>query len=88
MAEKAEKIGKEIGAVTHFFDKIGVAVIKLKAGLKAGEKIRIKGATTDFEQHAESMQVDMKPIAAGKKGQEIGMKVKDRVRPGDAVYIV
>jgi hypothetical protein len=51
MAEKAEKIGKEIGAVTHFFDKISVAVIKLKAGLKAGEKIRIKGATTDFEQH-------------------------------------
>ena len=84
----AEKIGKEIGAVTHFFDKIGVAVIKLKAGLKTGEKIRIKGATTDFEQPVESMQVDMKPIAAGKKGQEIGMKVKDRVRPGDAVYIV
>ena len=84
----AEKIGKEIGAVTHFFDKIGVAVIKLKGTLKKGEKIRIKGATTDFEQNAESMQIDMKPLEAGKKGQEIGLKVKDRVRPNDAVYVV
>lgn len=84
----AEKIGKEVGTVTHFFDKITVAVIKLKGALKQGEKIRIKGTTTDFEQQAESMQIDMKPIAAGKKGQEVGMKVKDRVRSGDAVYIV
>lgn len=81
-------MGKEIGKVTHFFDKISVAVVKLSGSLKKGDKIRIKGATTDFEQEVESMQIDKQEIAEAKKGQEIGLKVKDRVRNNDTVYLV
>ena len=79
---------KEIGKITHFFDKISVAVIELKAGLKKGDKIRIKGSTTDFEQIAGEMQVEHKPIEKAKKGDAIGMKTKEAVRPHDKVYLV
>ena len=84
-----EKIeGKEVGKVTHYFDKISVAVIELKSGLNAGDKIRIKGTTTDFEQTVDSMQVEHEKIEKAKKGQAVGMKVKDRVRLNDKVYVI
>ena len=87
--EAEEKIeGKEIGKVSHYFDKVGVAVIELKAGLKVGDKIRIKGSTTDFEQKVESMQVEHEQLDKAKKGQAIGLKVKDRVRLNDKVYVI
>lgn len=82
------EFGKEIGRISHFFDKISVAVIELKAGLKVGEKIRIKGATTDFEQKVDSMQIEHEQIKEAKKGMAIGMKVKDVVRPHDVVYLI
>lgn len=77
---------KEIGEVFTYFAKIGVAGIKLKAVLKAGDEIQIKGATTDFTQKISSMQVENKKVEKAGKGDEIGIKVKDRVRPGDKVY--
>lgn len=79
---------KLVGKVTHFFSHINVAVIELSKGLKKGEKILIEGATTSFEQKATSMQVEHKSIDAAKKGQSIGLKVKDRTREGDSVYLV
>ena len=79
---------KEIGKITHFFDKISVAVIELKAGLKKGDKIRIKGGTTDFEQVVGEMQVEHKSIEKAKKGEAVGMKVKEEVRPNDRVFLV
>ncbi|MBL7206678.1 MAG: translation elongation factor-like protein [Candidatus Aenigmarchaeota archaeon] len=79
---------KPIGKVTHFFTHLDVAVIELSDTLKAGDKIHIKGATTDIEQLADSMQVDHKPVEEGKKGESVGMKVKDRVREGDEVFKV
>ena len=82
------EFGKEIGKITHFFDKISVAVIELKAGLKLGEKIRIKGATTDFEMPVISMQVEHEQLKEAKKGMAIGMKVKYVVRPNDIVFLV
>ena len=86
MAE--EKLGKAIGKITHFFDKISVAVIDLSGKLKVGDKIRIKGFTTDFEQKIDSMQLEHEQLKEAKKGMAIGMKVKDFVRPHDMVYIV
>lgn len=83
MAEKKEK---EIGKIFSYFSKIGVAAIKLTGVLKVGDTIHIKGATTDFEQKVDSMQTDNKPIKSAKKGDDIGIKVKDRVRPNDKVY--
>ena len=79
---------KEIGQVTDYFAKISVAAIKLSAGLKAGDKIHIKGATTDFEQPVKSMQINKEAVEKAKKGDEIGIKVKDRVRRKDKVFLV
>lgn len=78
---------QKIGVVTHFFSKISVAVIKLTDGdLKVGDKIRVKGATTDFEQDITSMQVNHKDIEEAKIGFELGMKVAEPVRENDEVY--
>ena len=79
---------KEIGIITHFFDKISVAVVELSGELKVGETIHIKGATTDFTQKVDSMQVEHDKIATAKKGQAIGMKTKEIVRVHDKVFVV
>jgi len=79
---------KPIGEVTHFFTNINVAVIKLSAKLKEGEKILIEGATTKLEQEATSMQVNHKEVKEAKKGESIGLKVAERVREGDRVFRV
>jgi putative protease len=79
-----------LGKVTHYFSKIGVAVIEITTheNLKKGETIHIKGATTDFEQKVDSMQVDHKEVAEAKKGDAFGLKVKGPVREHDIVYKV
>ena len=79
---------KKIGEVTHYWSKIGVAGIKLTDTLSVGDTIRIRGATTDFEQIVSSMQIEHENIETAKKGQEIGLKVKEKVRIGDTVYKV
>jgi putative protease len=76
----------EVGKVTHYFTKIGVAVIELKAPLEVGDRILIKGSTTDLEQTVESMQIEHKNVQRAEAGQSIGLKVKDRVREKDVVY--
>ncbi len=82
------ELGREVGKITHYFDKIGVAVVELTDSLKAGDKIRIKGNTTDFEQEIESMQIEHEEVEEAGKGQAIGLKVKDKVRNNDKVYVV
>ena len=76
----------EIGRITHFFSKINVAVIELKAPLKVGDTIVVKGPTTDFQQVVESMQIEHKNVLTGEAGQGIGLKVIQRVRETDIVY--
>ncbi len=84
-----EKEGKLIGRITHYFDHIGVAVIALTDKLKTGDKIRIIGGEdTDFEQEVESMEVEHQKIKEAKKGDEVGLKVKAKVREGYKVYKV
>jgi len=83
------KMGKFIGRITHYFSNIDVAVIDLVAPLKVKDKIRIVGGQeTDFEQKVASIQVDHKEVTAGKKGQEIGIKVAEKVHDGYKVYKV
>jgi selenocysteine-specific translation elongation factor len=79
---------KLIGKVTHFFSKINVAGIQLSDTLKVGEKISIEGATTNFEENIDSMQIDNKPVLEAKAGDLIGIKVKDKTRVGDDVYLI
>jgi putative protease len=78
----------EIGKVTDFFAKPVVAGIELSGALKTGDRIHIKGSTTDMEVAVESMQIDRVNITEGKAGDLVGIKVLDRVRPGDRVYKV
>ena len=77
---------KEVGKVAHFFSKIDVAVIDLNAPISVGDKIRIMGPTTDFEQTVESMQIEHENVETAKAGQSIGLKVKEYVREKDIVY--
>lgn len=80
--------GKLIGKVSHYFGKIGVAVIELSDSLKAGETIRIVGGETDFNQTIESMEIEHEKIQEAKKGDSVGTKVDQKVREGYKVYKV
>lgn len=81
------KEGKQIGRVIHYYDKIGVAVLNLDVPLKVGDAIRIVGGeATDFTQEVESMEVEHEKIKKAKKGDSIGLKVKEKVREGYKVY--
>lgn len=91
MPTKNETPEKETlaGKIVHYFDKIGVAVIKVSSPLKKGDEIRIAGGQeTDFTQEIASMQIDHEEIASAKKGDEVGVKVKEKVREGYSVYKV
>jgi len=78
----------EIGRVNDYFAKIGVAGIDLTGPLKVGDRIRIKGHTTELEEVVESIQVEHESVEEAKAGDKIGVKVEDRVRGGDHVYRV
>ncbi len=75
-----------VGKVSDFFAKPVVAGIELTAVLKVGDKIRIKGHTTDLEMNVDSMQIDNAQVQEAKAGDSIGVKLSDRVRSGDTVY--
>jgi selenocysteine-specific translation elongation factor len=77
-----------IGTVSDFFARPVVAAIELKAELKVGDTIRIKGHTTNLEMVVESMQIKNAPVKEANAGDSIGVKVTDRVRKGDTVYKV
>ena len=72
----------EIGVVSNYFEKVGVAAIKLSKGLKVGDKIQLKGGEVEFEQTVKSMQIHNKAVEKAKKGDEIGIKVSKKVRKG------
>ncbi|MBD3164372.1 translation elongation factor-like protein [Candidatus Woesearchaeota archaeon] len=72
--------------IAHFFGNIGVAVVKLDSPLKVGDTIRIKGHTTDFTQKVDSMQIEHEKITEAKLGDDIGLKVMDKVHEKDKVY--
>jgi len=77
---------EKIGVVFSYYSNIGVAAVMLEKPLKVGDKIRIKGTTTDVVQQVTSMQIEHTPVKEAKKGIEIGLKVADKVRQNDIVY--
>ena len=77
---------KEVGRITHYFSKIGVAVLELSDKLSVGDRILIRGMTTNVEQTVDSMQIDRVEIESAEAGKSVGLKVEDRVREGDSVY--
>ena len=76
----------EVGHITHFFSKINVAVLELTAPLAVGDRILVKGPTTDFEQVVDSMQIEHANIPRAEAGQAIGLKMAEHVRERDVVY--
>lgn len=84
-----EEEGERIGKIAHFYPKIGVSIIDIEEGsLEVGDTIRVKGTTTDFTQKVDSMEVEHKKIQKAKKGDSVGLKVKEPVRQKDLVYRV
>ena len=79
--------GKQIGKISHYFNKIGVGVVELSAPLKVGDTIVISGHGKEFEQNVDSMQVEHDQVTAAKKGDAVGMKVEQSVKEGDLVYL-
>jgi hypothetical protein len=79
---------KLIGKVSHYFSKISVAGIQLSEPLTVGDKISIEGATTKFEEIIDSMQIDNATVTIAKAGDNIGIKVKDKTRVGDDVFLI
>lgn len=84
--KSAKKEGHLIGLITHYFPHVQAAVIKLKGPLATGDKVKIKGHTTDITQVVTSIQIDRVAISSAKKGDEIGLQVTSRVRQQDKVY--
>jgi translation elongation factor EF-1alpha len=78
--------GKEIGKVTHYYSHLSVGIIELTDSVKVGNRIRIKGHTTDISQNIDSMQIEHKNVTEARKGDLIGIKVTDKVHPNDKVY--
>jgi translation elongation factor EF-Tu-like GTPase len=79
---------EKVGRITHFYTKPSVAVVELSATLSKGDKIVIRGSTTNVEQAVDSIEIEHKQIPTAQSGQSIGMKVLGRVRENDIVYRV
>ena len=79
---------KELGKVSHWYDKINVAVIKLAGTLKKGDKVKFKHGEEEIEETINSMQIDHENVDAGKKGDEIAVKLSQKEKEGTVVYRV
>jgi len=79
---------EQVGVVIKFFSKPSVAAVEVIQDFKKGDLLRFQGHTTDFTAQVDSMEIDNKPVEEAKKGDLVGLKVKDRVRENDKVYKV
>lgn len=77
---------EQIGKISHYYDKIGVGVVRLEGTLKVGDSIHVKGKASDFEQAVESLQLDHKDAASAKKGEEVAVKLNEKAKEGDVVF--
>ena len=79
---------RPIGTVIHYWTRLGVAGVDLIDSLKMDDWVHFLGTTTDFQQRVTSMQLNKRFINEAYAGQQIGILVADRVRPGDMVYLL
>ena len=78
--------GKRVGKVTHYFDHLNVAVVALTEGIRVGETLHFLGHSTDFKQQVTSLQIEHKAVETAKPGEDVAMKVDQRVHPNDAIF--
>src|SRR3990167_3621299 len=79
---------KPIGKVVHWYDKLGVAVVKLNKALKVGSQVKVRRGEQEFTDNVTSMQLDHKSVKAGKKGEEVAIKVSQQVKEGAEIYAI
>ncbi len=79
---------RQIGKVTHYFNRIGVAVLDLEDGLKVGDTIHIVGRQTDFTQQVKSMEIEHQKMQEVQAGDDVALKVYEPLREGDKIYKV
>ena len=77
---------ERVGKVTHYFDRIGVAVLELTDKIKVGDTLHFLGHTADFKQLVTSMQIEHQNVSEAKPGQDVALKVAQKVHPNDAVF--
>lgn len=77
---------KQVGVISNYFENIKVVAIKLSDSLKLGDVIKIVGGETNFNQPIESIQINHKQVSSAKKGDEIGIKVKEKARKDYKVF--
>lgn len=75
-----------LGQITHYYDKIGVAIIELKDTLKVGDKVKFKKGDDEFEQTIDSIQVEKAPVDSAIKGAIVGIKVEQPLKEGTEVF--
>ena len=80
--------GERVGTVSHYFDEPQVGAIDLEETIEVGDVLRFSGHTTDFQQPITSMEVDHQSVELAGPGDEVAVKVEERVREGDEVYRV
>jgi putative protease len=78
--------GKRVGKVTHYFDHLNVAVLALTESIRVGETLHFLGHSTDFKQQVTSLQIEHKAVEVAKPGEDVAMKVDQRVHPNDAIF--
>lgn len=79
---------ERVGTVTHYFQQPEVGVIELSAAIRVGDTLHFRGATTDFRQAIRSMEIDHEKVETAGPGDEVAVKVTERVRDGDEVFRV
>ncbi len=77
---------QEVGKIIHYYDKIGVGVVRLSADLEVGDTIHVKGKASDFEQTVESMQLEHEGVSSAKAGIEVALKLVGKAKEGDVLY--
>jgi translation initiation factor IF-2 len=77
---------ERVGKVTHYFDRIGVAVLELTDRIKVGDTLHFLGHSTDFKQLVSSLQIEHQNVSEAKPGQEVALKVLQKVHPNDVVF--
>ena len=78
----------KVGRITHYYNKISVAVVEVLGTMAVGDKIKITNCDKEFEQVIESMQVEHEKVETAKKGETIGLKVDQPVKKGDEIFKV
>lgn len=79
---------EKVGTITHYYTDLEVGIIKLSGTLSVGDSIKIEGATTDFEQTVPQMEIDHKKVEEAGPEDEVGIKVNEKVRGGDEVFLI